>query len=67
MMTQGPDRLAALVWLASAPAPCARLPRDIPGGGSSFGTAASFTCRVVGFIICRVQGAGGGNHTIEQQ
>ena len=42
-------------------------PRDISGGGSSFGTAASCTCRVVGFIICQMQGAGGGNYTIEQQ
>ena len=43
------------------------MPRDISGGGSSFGTAASCTCRVVGFIICQMQGAGGGNYTIEQR
>ena len=43
------------------------MPRDISGGGSSFGAAASCTCCVVGFIICQMQGAGGGNYTIEQQ
>ena len=36
------------------------MPRDISGGGSSFGTAASCSCRVAGFIICQVQGAAEG-------
>ena len=36
------------------------MPRDISGGGSSFGTAASCTCRVVGFIICQSREQAGG-------
>ena len=42
-------------------------PRAISGGESSFGTAASCICRVVGFIISQMQAEDGGNYTIEQQ
>ena len=41
--------------------------RAIADGGSSFGTAASCICRVVGFIISQMQAEDGGNYTIEQQ
>ena len=43
------------------------MPRAIAGGKSSFGTAASCICCVVGFIISQMQAEDGGNYTIEQQ
>ena len=43
------------------------MPRDTADGASSFETAASCICRVVGFIICQMQASGGGNYTTGQQ